>query len=301
MEIPVFNKSYRIFAYRICRRLGLFAIPYIVQQMKSVKPFLSEAGMRMTEEEYFGTVMFTVLVLLPFEIFGIFFLLGNSNFMIGPAAFLLSALVSMVFSLALFGMFLIYPAYKRDEIKRDVESNVAYSTMHMATIAGTGVPIYQIFEMMADFPEYGQISQECKRISRNIKFFGYDMVTTLSETAAKTPSPSFKDLLWGMVSIIRTGGDIRMFLVEKARQYLEKQKNTEKEYLETLAVMAELYITIFVAGPILIVIMLTIMGSMSNLGLPVATIFAILIYFILPLGSVGYMVMLEGSKPLSLE
>jgi archaellum biogenesis protein FlaJ (TadC family) len=245
MEIPVFNKSYRIFAYKICRRMGLFSIDFVVKQMKVVKPFLAEANLRMTEEEYFGTVMFTMMILFPFEIFGVFFLLSNLNFVLGAAGLLLSFLVAMIFSAALFGMFLVYPAYMRDEIKRNIESNIAYSSMHMATIAGTGVPTYQIFEMMADFPEYGQISAECKRISRNIKFFGYDLLTTLSETAAKTPSPSFKDLLWGMVSIMRTGGDIRAFLVEKARQYLEKQKNTEKEYLETLSIMAEMYITRF--------------------------------------------------------
>ncbi len=301
IENPIFNKGYRILAYKLCNRLGVFSIPFVVEQMKKIKPLLSFSNLRMTEEEYFGTILFTSALVLPFELIIIQFIINNFRIVTGDAAWLMAAIFSPVISLIILGLFLIYPAYRIDNIKRNIEANISYASMHMATIAGTGVPSFMIFEMMGNFPEYGEISKECKRISRNIRFFGYDMLTTLSETAARTPSTSFKDLLWGMVSIIRTGGDSRQFLIEKSRQYLDKQKNIEREYLDNLSIMAELYITLFVAGPVLLVIMLTIIGSMSNLGLPVNMILAIFIYFLLPVMSIGYMIMLEGSKPVGLE
>ena len=298
---PIFNKGYRIIAYKVCNRLGVFSIPFIDKQMKKIKPLLSYSNLRMTEEEYFGTIIFTSALLLPFELIIIQFLMDYLKILTGEAAWVMALIFSPVISLMIFGLFMIYPAYLIDNIKRDIEANISYASMHMATIAGTGVPSFMIFEMMGNFPEYGEISKECKRISRNIRFFGYDMMTTLSETAARTPSTSFKDLLWGLVSVIRTGGDSRRFLVEKSRQYLDKQKNVEREYLENLSIMAELYITLFVAGPVLLVIMLTIIGSMSNLGLPTNTLLSIMIYFLLPVMSIGYMIMLDGSKPVGLQ
>ncbi|RLG21804.1 hypothetical protein DRN74_00035 [Candidatus Micrarchaeota archaeon] len=301
MKAPIFSKPYRILAYKICKKLGIFSIPFLSRQMKKIKPLLLSAKLRMTEEEYFGTIIFTTMLLFPFESIIFYLLLITVPAFSFLSALFLSLIFASFMSVVIFAVFLIYPTYRVEQIKRDIEANVPYAAMHMATIAGTGVPTYKIFEMMGKFKEYGEVSDECKRISRDINFFGYDMLTTMSKTATNTPSPSFKDLLWGLVAVIRSGGDTRHFLMEKARQYLERQKNIEKEYLDSLSVMAELYITLFVAGPILFVIMVTIMGSMTNLGLPVTVILSVLIYFILPIASIAYIIMLEGSKPVGFE
>ena len=58
-----------------------------------------------------------------------------------------------------------------------------------------------------------------------------------------------------------------------------------------------MYTTIFVAGPILFVVMITVMGSMGNLGLPTDLIMAIVIYLLLPIASIGFIILVEGSKP----
>lgn len=213
-------------------------------------------------------------------------------------SFIIAIIFTVIYSVAVFGAFYLYPPYRVDKIKRNIELNIPYAATHMATIAGTGVPMYLIFRIIGNFNEYGEVAKECRRIARNIEVFGYDTITAISNSASETPSPSFKDLLWGVVSIIRTGGDIRSFFVEKARIYMENQKNLEEEYIDNLGLMAEMYTTIFVAGPILFVVMGTIMGSLGGLPLDLGLLFSLVIYILIPIVSVGFIILIDATKPI---
>lgn len=297
MELPIFSRTYRILSYKIFHNLGI-SEP-ISNNFENLKPSLKKAQMKMTLEEYISTALMTITITVPFVFFLIRTYFISSYELISILATVMSFFLCIVYCTLVFGGFVIYPPYLVDTIKRDIEMNVSYATTHMATIAGTGVPVYVMFKIIGDFSEYGQISKECMRISKNIKIFGYDTITAISEVAAETPSPTFKDLLWGIVSIIRSGGDLRSFLVEKSKAYMDNMKNQESEYIDTLELMAELYTTIFVAGPVLFVIMGTIMGSVGSLPIDLGLLFSIVIYFLFPLFAIGFIILLEGSKPIS--
>ncbi len=294
-DIPVFSRPYRLLSYKVMKNLGMLRV--ISPLFESVKPVLHKAGLYMTLEEYAATAVFTILATGPFLFLFIRMFLINVYYLIPLIATVLAFIGVVVYAGVVITMFLLYPHYKLDNIKRNLEMNLPYATTHMATISGTGVPMYLVFKIIGDFPEYGELSKECRRIARNIEVFGYDTITAISEAAAETPSPSFKDLLWGIVSVIRTGGDMRQFLMEKARVYMENQKNLESEYIDTLEIMAEMYTTLFVAGPVLFIIMATIMGSVGSLPIDLGIIFTIFTYILMPLMAIGFIIMIETSKP----
>lgn len=291
--IPVFGKDYRLLAYRL---LGGVVKPYI-PNFEEMKPLLKKAGLFFTLDEYISTALFTSALLFPFA-FLMFYLLFSSAY---EVPFLFSAVAALPFStivsasLAL--AFVLYPSYKVDSVKHSMQSQLPYAVTHMATIAGTGVPPYVIFKLVGDFFEYGEVAKECRRIARNIEVFGYDTMTALTDAAAETPSPAFKDLLWGVVSAIRSGGDLRLYMFEKAKSLMDEQRRVESRYIENLSILSELYTTVFVAGPILFVIMVTIMGMVGGLPLPTELLLSVLIYLVMPIMSVFFMVLVEGSKP----
>lgn len=293
--IPIFGRSYRVLALKICKRLGI--INFFSKRFKSISPMLHQAELYVTLDEYISTVLFTLILTSPF-IFLIFHLVFTTIYFVGVG---LSFFISIVFIIAYCGIFLaalfVYPSYRISNIKRNIELNLPYATTHMATIAGTGVPIYLVFRIIGSFTEYGEISKECRRIARNIEVFGYDTLTAISNSASETPSINFKDLLWGMVSIVRTGGDLRDFLTDKARVYMENQKHVEEEYIDNLGLMAEIYTTVFVAGPVLFVVMATIMGSMGSLPLDLGFLFTLVIYVLIPVMSVAFILLIEATKP----
>ncbi len=295
MQLPLFSRPYRLLSYKVISRIKLarLLLPYF----EPLKPFLRRANLIMTLEEYVSTALFTILITAPFLFIALRMIFINVYFFIPLVANLLSLIGVFIYSAVIIAFFLIYPSYKVDNIKRNIELNLPYATTHMATIAGTGVPVYLVFRIIGSFPEYGELSKECRKISRNIEVFGYDTITALSEAAATTPSPSFKDLLWGIVSVIRTGGDLRNYFMGKARIYMENQKNLESEYIDTLEIMAEMYTTLFVAGPVVFIIMMTIMGSIGSLPIDLGLLFTLFIYVIMPFMAVAFMVLIETSKP----
>jgi flagellar protein FlaJ len=294
MEPLVFNKSYRILAYKICYR---FLRPYIGKRLEEMKPVLRKAKLYITIEEYMATAVFTVLLLFPFVFMLLNLLFMQVYEMPFTVAIIGSLIFSMMISLGVFFGFYIYPQYRMDSLKKQIEDRLPYATTHMATIAGTGVPIYVVFRMVGDFGEYGEIAKEFRKISRDIEVFGTDTLTALSAAAADTPSPHLKELLWGIVSVTRTGGDLRRYLMEKASSFMEAQKTQQERYVDSLSLLAEMYTTVFVAGPILFVVMVTIMGSMGSLGLPTDLMLSLVIYLGLPVAAVGFMLLIEGSKP----
>jgi flagellar protein FlaJ len=296
--LPIFNKTYRLAAYKLFFGLikKLF-YPLLGEQIEELRPLMRKSKLFLTVEEYVSTAFLTLLLLFPiiFTIL-IFFLIFISSLSL-TLAIVLSLLISAGVCAGLAVGFFIYPSYRVDNIKRDIELNIPYATTHMATIAGTGVPIYTVFKMVAEFKEYGELANEYGKISRDIEIFGSDVITAISQSAADTPSPHLKELLWGIVAVVRSGGDLRRFLVEKAASFMDAQKNLEKQYLDSLSLLAEMYTTIFVAGPILFVVMITIMGSMGNLGMPTDLIMSVVIYVLMPIASVGFIILIEGSKP----
>lgn len=296
MALPIFSRPYRVLALKVCKRLRLSDL--LSKNFRSVAPLLRRAKLYITLEEYVSTAIFTILITLPFFYWISYLILVEIYALPSFIALILSFIFTITYVGGIIGGFLMYPSYKVDKIKRNIELNIPYATTHMATIAGTGVPIYLVFRIVGGFEEYGEIAKECRKIARNIEVFGYDTLTALSDSASETPSPSFKDLLWGVVSLIRSGGDLRSFLVEKAKMYMDNQKNLEEEYIDNLGLMAEMYTTIFVAGPVLFVVMATIMGSMGALPIDLGLLFAIVIYLLLPVMSLGFILLIEATKPI---
>jgi flagellar protein FlaJ len=273
-------------------------LPLFGKELESLRPLMRKSKLYMTVEEYVSTAFLTILLLFPIIFFSFLVFFTVFSGMLLVLAVILSLVFAIGISAGVAVIFFIYPSYRVDGIKRDIELNIPYATTHMATIAGTGVPVYTVFKIVSEFKEYGELAKECGKISRDIEVFGSDVTTAISQSAADTPSPHLKELLWGIVAVIRAGGDLRRFLVEKAASFMESQKNLEKQYLDSLSLLAEMYTTVFVAGPILFVVMITVMGSMGSLGLPTDLIMTIVIYLLLPIASVGFIILVEGSKPI---
>ncbi len=298
MEAKLFTKRYRIISYKVMKRLKLLDLKPIQNKTKQLRPRFREAKLFVTAEEYIATALFTALLTTPiaFTVFHLFItpiLLDIT----GPLAAIVNIIITLMYISTILVAFIIYPSYKLNTKRENLEKHLPYAAAHMATIAGTGVPLYQVFNIVGDFHEYKEVADECRRIGRNIDVFGYDTITAISEAAKETPSPSFKDLLWGLVSITRTGGDVRIYLMGKSNQFLEEQETMQSEFIETLEIMAEVYSTVLIAGPILAVVMLTVMGTVGGIPFPLKAVFGIMIYLLIPTLSIAFMLIIEGAKP----
>ena len=103
-----------------------------------------------------------------------------------------------------------------------------------------------------------------------------------------------QDLLTNLLSVIDSGGDVTTYLNGKTDQYLQRVMQDQKSFLEMLGLIAESYVTAFVAGPLFIIIMASVMTIMNG-GSPM--ILYVIVYGMLPLGSVMFIVLISILTP----
>jgi len=287
------TKKYSLLAYSLFRS----QVGHIRKYFVSLKGTLQKANLKVALDEYIASYLFSNVMLLPVvaAISAIWAIAFMKTGIIGTAIAILAA--TLIAAGVIFVIYLAYPQYMVNSLKNALDKHVAFAATHMATIAGTGVPPYTIFQMMGQFKEYGEVAKECRDISQNVIVFGYDTISAISDVAQRTPSHKFKDLLWSIVATIRTGGDLRQMLMSKSKGLMEEQRRIEAKYIETLSMYAEIYSTVFVAGIIMIFVLVAIMGILGGLPVPVKLVLQATTYVGVPGAAILFIVLVESSKP----
>jgi len=203
--------------------------------------------------------------------------------------------LSIVLGGIVYVLFLLYPSFKASGRKGDINRNLPYAVTFMYALSNGGMNIVEIFRSLAECKDtYGEVANEVDTIVRDMEYFGHDLRTALRNTSELTPSAKFQDLMHNLLSVIDSGGDIPRYFKDKSDQYLKEAIIDQKGYLETLGLIAESYVTAFVAGPLFIIIMgvmMVLMGSGNDMML-----YAI-IYAVIPIGSVMFVVMINMLSP----
>lgn len=150
------------------------------------------------------------------------------------------------------------------------------------------MPIFRSLSNRADI--YGEIALEFRQIVRDADFFGYDVVTAVRHLSETTPSEKLKNFLEDLLSVIESGGDMAEFLSMRVRLYQEEARFEQKQFLNVLSIVAESYVTLFVAGPLFLIIIMVVMGMMGGSA---ATQLALVIYAIMPIGSVIFILVID--------
>lgn len=210
------------------------------------------------------------------------------------------AIFIIVFLTALFGgityvLFLVYPSFKAGERKGSIDKNLPYAVTFMYALSRGGMNVIEILRSLSRCTDtYDETAREVDVILRDMDYFGNDLRTALHNICEITPSEKFRDLMYNLLTVIDSGGNIPAYFRDKSEQYLTRAKTEQKGFLETLGLIAESYVTAFVAGPLFIIIlgvMMSVMGSGSNV-----MVYAI-IYAVIPIGSMMFVVMVNIITP----
>ena len=179
---------------------------------------------------------------------------------------LIEVLLFVLIFLVPFGMgFLVYffhlsyPASRAKARGKKIDFTLPYALNYIAAMSAAGTPPHEIFISLSKQRIYGEVREEAARMAKDMKLLGIDVVTALKKAIERTPSERFREFLQGAVVTISSGGILKSYFMTKADQYMRDNRQKQKEYLETLSVMAESYVTAAVAGPLLILIILPLM------------------------------------------
>jgi len=196
--------------------------------------------------------------------------------------------------------FYIYPIYRADKLKRELEDELPFTTGYMAILASAGVPPEKVFYSLSNLSVPLTVSSEAKNIARDVNLFGLDIISALENAAKRTPSERFQAMLEGFISTIHSGSNLAVYLREKSTQYMKLKRISLKKFSDTLSILSEFYVALLVTGPLLLVIMLAVMSMLGGGGLGIFStdlLLGILTYIGIPIGSIMFLIILDAVTP----
>jgi len=135
---------------------------------------------------------------------------------------------------------------------------------------------------------YGEQAREMGMIVNEMEYLGNDFLTALNNAADLTPCKATSEFLTDMVSVLESGGDFESFMNDRRQEHVAEVSSEQESYMEQLGLFAEGYVTILVAGPLFLIILLMVIGILGAstlvavnaviyLGLPAGTVIALVV------------------------
>ncbi len=186
------------------------------------------------------------------------------------------------------------PASNAKKRGRNIEQRLPYAANYIAAMASAGIVPQEIFSSLARQSIYGEVARESAWIYKDMHVHGKDILTALRRGIDRSPSVKFQELLQGAISTIGSGGDLTAYFRQKANRYQWENRVEQKTFIETMGLMAETYVTVAVAGPLFLLVMMAIivlMGS-GDIGQ-----LQLIIYLLLPVINIGFMFGLRAMIP----
>ncbi len=153
---------------------------------------------------------------------------------------------------------------KRRGVKIDKKISGAMS--FVSAMSSADVPVDVIFKELSKQQVYGEVAREAEWITRDTELLGMDILTAIRRAAQRCPSAKFQDFLQGVVTTSTSGGQLKPYFVMKAEQFEKEDRLEMRKKMETLGMLAESFVTVVVAFPLFLVVIMAIMALISKTG-----------------------------------
>jgi flagellar protein FlaJ len=283
--------AYQLMGDKTARFMPLF---------KDLDQTLQKSGLKVNFKAYISlTVLSSILLTASVAVVAPVLLVFVVNMPLASA--LLFGFGGALFTLALTVIgFYVYPIYCADKHKRELDDELPFTSGYMAILASAGVSPEKIFYSLSNLDVPLAASAEAKEVIKNINLFGLDVISALEKASSRTPSEKFRDTVEGIISTIHTGGNLGAFLREKFRTAMRLKKLSLKKYSDNLSVLSEVYVALLLTGPLLLVIMVSVMSVLGGGGVGVLSsdlLLSLLTYLLIPVCAVIFLIILDSISP----
>ncbi|MFZ2071193.1 MAG: type II secretion system F family protein [Halobacteriota archaeon] len=236
----------------------------------------------------------TIAVFCVVLIYIMFRLILTPALDLGPFGLLDAILIvssSLISSVATFFGYYSYPKILAWERGGKIDKSLPYAISYISSMAAVGVIPYMIFKKLSEAEAtYVEVSREVKLMVRDVELFGFDFMTALKKLAAITPSTNMRAFLQGAITTALSGGEMGDYFINASREYMGERRAMYESLIETLGLFAEVYVIGIVVAPLLLVVVLSIMCFLGSASLDSL---AAIVYFVIPLGSGVFIILIE--------
>jgi flagellar protein FlaJ len=146
-----------------------------------------------------------------------------------------------------------------------------------------GMNLLEIFRTMNQHRDiYGEVAIELEAVVRGVDLLGLDLITSIKQASHITASEPLHNFFDSLAANMESGGDLAKFLHSRSDQIQVVASHERRALLDMLNMLAEVYVTAFVAGPLFLITILVALGMISSGD---SGQIEILIYLLIPAGS----------------
>jgi flagellar protein FlaJ len=169
------------------------------------------------------------------------------------------------------------------ERRTNVRDELPFFALLASIMQSSGRSLYDAFKGTLGKRILPAMEVEAKLLQRSIGF-GRDVVGSLDDLASTHPDDAFKHFLYGYTGVLKSGGDIVLYLGDRTREYLASMRFRWQSYAEKVGTIGEMLIIVFVLLPLLLVVgavtmppeMVAMISYVSVAALP---LIALVMYF----------------------
>ena len=281
--------SYKVFGPFVSRSINIEKLETDLRKARlgvRAEAYMATALAFTVISAIFGLVVsaFVFLVLLPIAMPG------------APKALLvLFPIVPMLMAAGTYAGMLSSPASRAKSRGKNIDMRIPYALNYISAMASAGVNIDQVFRSLGEQEKvYGECSREAQAIYRDMAYFGRDSVTAMRRAIERAPSDKWQEFLQGAITTVTSGGNLQLYFGSKAQRFMWENRQEQKAFVDMMGLMAETYVTAAVAGPLFLIVMMSIMGMLGGGG--PGTLYLI-VYMLLPVANFGFAFALKAMTP----
>ncbi len=226
---------------------------------------------------------------------------ANGNFTESHLYLLVISTAVLLFFLSfltVLGLAYSFPYFQADIRHACIDRSILSSVTYMYALTKGGVSIYDVFRSLSEYTHiFGTCAEEVSYIVRDMDYLGKDFISALKAARARTPSEIFKDFIDGLI-LVSDSRAIVEYIKNKSEYYQGMAELANRSFLRRLDVLAEIYVTVLVAGPLFIMTTLIVLQLFRPAS---AQILYMLIYAIIPLANLLFLVLLDTIGELSMD
>jgi len=228
---------------------------------------LVKAHIRMRSDEYMAVVYATTVVvgaatIVAGAVVGYLFV-SSGVFLLG---LLIGILLPVFGTVGTFFVLQGTPGSKAKERGRKIDRRISPAMSFISAMSSADVNVDQIFRELGKQKIYGEVAEEAAWITRDTELLGVDILTAIRNGSQRTPSKRFQDFLQGVVTTATSGGQLKPYFLLKAEQFERENKLEQLQRVETMGLLAETFVTVVVAFPLFLVIIIAIFAVIGGGG-----------------------------------
>jgi flagellar protein FlaJ len=298
LQQPTIEKALSTFrapwliAYRYLGARTQIILPYF----EGLTSTLQKAALKISLQSYVSLMAFfaAIAMVAGFTVPAIVIGLAGSPPLL---VILFSIGVGVAYGGMLIGILVFMPWLLARSRASRMERELPYVASHLSILASAGMPPTRMFKLLGDSRTTPEVASDSNEIVRDVEILGNDIMTALEIERERSPSKTFGDVLEGLVATIRSGGSMKAYLVDATHTIMDIRRIALKQLIETLGAFAEVYVTLMIVFPLLIIVMFSVMALIGGGlgGLSVTTMMIFVTYGIIPVCGLAVIVMLDST------